>query len=105
MALLKGNKRNKLDTWRFRRENKGRVSSVKVKENPLYRVTITYTNGNDTPKISTKEFHSTKSVDKILRQAGFRKATYPTESVYYTNDTYVKKRKIKGSSNGFIEKI
>ena len=105
MSLLKGNKKKKLDTWRFRKDKTGRSTKVKVKENLAYYVTITYVDKSGNSKVSSKEFHSATAVNKVLRQAGMKKATYPSESVTHPNDSLVQKRKLKGSSNGFIEKF
>ena len=105
MSLLKGNKKNKLDTWHFRKDKNGRSSKVKVKENPSYYVTITYLDKSGKSQVSSKELHSASAVNKILRQAGIKKPAYPSDSNVHSNDLLVKKRKIKGSPSGFIEKI
>ena len=104
MSLLKGNKKNKLDTWHFRKDYAGKSSQVRVKEKPSYFVTITYVEKDKTPKVTSKELHSVSSVNKVLRQVGIKKPTYPTASSYHENDIYVKKRKLKGSLTGFVER-
>lgn len=104
MSLLKGNKKNKVDTWRFRKDKTGRSTMVKVKENPAYCVTITQVYKSGDPKISSKELHSSSAVNKVLRQAGIKKPVYPSQSISHPNDSLVKKRKLKGSPSGFIEK-
>ena len=104
MSLLKGNKKNKVDTWRFRKDKDGRSSKVKVKENAAYYVTITHINKDGKLDVSSRELHSASAVNKVLRQVGIKKPGYPSESVSHSNDTLVKKRKLKGSPNGFIEK-
>ena len=105
MSLLKGNKKKKLDTWRFRKDKTGRSTMVKVKENPAYYVTITYFDKSGKSQVSSKEFHSATAVNKVLRQAGIKKAAYPSESVTHSNDSLVRKRKIKGAPSGFIIKF
>ena len=105
MTLLKGNKKKRIDTWRFRKDKNGKSSKVKVKENPAYRVTITYVDKRGNPQVSSKELHSASAVNKILKQVGIKKPTYPSESTLYSDDVLVKKRKIKGSPNGFVEKF
>ena len=105
MFLLRGNKKKKIDTWHFRKDKNGSSSKVKVKENPAYFVTITYVDKNGKSNVSSKALHSASAVNKVLKQVGIKKPAYPSESTLHRNDILVKKRKIKGSSIGFVEKF
>ncbi len=93
MALLKGNKRNKLETWEAKSSKKKRGErTVYIKENPAYYVTITYTDGEGNKQRSSESFHSDKSVGKVLKKMGFKKALSPISSKEYENDVRLKKK-------------